>query len=309
MPFAVYVSLFPHLIAGPIVRYSYIEDQLRDLKTTLTWEDAWRGFHFFIWGLAEKVLIADNVAKGSDPLLARHHSLDLLTSWSAMLGYTYQILFDFSGYSCMAVGLALLLGFKLPQNFDSPYKAANPSDFWRRWHITLSDWLRDYLYFALGGSRGSMAKTARNLVITMFLGGLWHGAAWTFVVWGLFHGALLAGYHALNAYRLWPTSRFVARAVTFVAVIFGWVLFRSEDWGMVGSLLLAMTGQRGCSVPHLNRRFVAMLLFCFIWTNWGPNAWDLKMTPRRITAIALAVVFVWVVLVLGAPSPFLYFQF
>lgn len=163
--------MYPQLIAGPIVRYSYIEDQLAELKQRLPAIDLWRGIYFFVWGLSLKVLVADTVASYSDRFLSAHETIAFPTSWLAMLGYAYQILFDFDGYSCMAVGLAFMLGFRMPQNFDSPYKAANPSDFWRRWHITLSEWLRDYLYFALGGSRHGLGTTVRNLFLTMFLGG------------------------------------------------------------------------------------------------------------------------------------------
>lgn len=307
--FAVYVSLFPHLIAGPIVRYSYIEEQLRDLKVRLTRDEIWRGAVFFVWGLAEKVIVADSVAKYSDSLLATHPVLGFFSSWAAILGYTYQILFDFSGYSCMAVGLAMMLGFRLPQNFNSPYKAENPSDFWQRWHITLSQWLRDYLYFSLGGSRHGLAKTVRNLVITMFLGGLWHGAAWTFVAWGLYHGLLLGSYHTLKFANLWPKAPAIGRAVTFLAVVIGWVLFRSTNWPMAGSLLSAMFGLRGLAWSPVPRSYLLMLLCCFLWTNFGPNAFDVHMKARPWTALLLAAVAMAVFLLLREPSPFLYFQF
>lgn len=307
--FALYVSMYPQLIAGPIVRYSYIEDQLAELKQRLPAIDLWRGIYFFVWGLSLKVLVADTVASYSDRFLSAHETIAFPTSWLAMLGYAYQILFDFDGYSCMAVGLAFMLGFRMPQNFDSPYKAANPSDFWRRWHITLSEWLRDYLYFALGGSRHGLGTTVRNLFLTMFLGGLWHGAGWTFVAWGIFHGALLGGYHALRSVNLWPGSRAIGRAITFTGVLFSWVLFRSDDFGMVGNVLSGMFGLHGLESEHIHLRFYGMLALCFVWTNWGPNAWDLRMTPRRLTAFALALAFVVSVLMLAKPSPFLCFRF
>ena len=182
--YAAFVSMFPHLIAGPIVRYADIEEQLRRLRPRLTSELAATGLFFFGAGLVKKVIVADSLAPHVDRLFAAHAHLGLVSGWAAGLGYALQLYFDFSGYSDMAVGLAFLLGFRFPQNFNSPFKARNISDFWRRWHMTLSFWLRDYLFIPLGGSRRGRMRTLRNLAITMLIGGLWHGAAFTFVVWG-----------------------------------------------------------------------------------------------------------------------------
>src|SRR4029079_4725762 len=215
--YAAFVSMFPHLIAGPIVRYADIESQLERLKPRLTSGLAASGIFFFSCGLAKKLLFADALAPTVDQLFARHETLGFVSAWGAALGYSLQLYFDFSGYSDMAVGLAFLLGFRFPQNFDSRFKAVNMSDFWRRWHMSLSFFLRDYLFIPLGGSRGSRAETLRNLLIVMFLGGLWHGAAWTFAVWGLLHGVFLVVHAVASGAGLTPRSVIVNRAIAFIA--------------------------------------------------------------------------------------------
>src|SRR4051812_731697 len=192
--FSAYVSLFSQLVAGPIVRFRQIESDLESLGVQDRHRWMQRGVSFFITGMVEKVLVADTLAAFVNPALADYRSLSTVGAWLAMLGYTFQLYFDFSGYSTMAVGLGYLFGLRLPQNFNSPYKATDPSDFWRRWHISLSTVLRDYLYIPLGGNRDGEAKTYRNLMLTMLLGGLWHGAGWTFIVWGGYHGLLLSLY-------------------------------------------------------------------------------------------------------------------
>ena len=215
--YATFVSLFPHLIAGPIVRYSAIRSQLERLAPRLTGDLATSGLFFLAAGLVKKLLIADSLAPTVDRLFAAHAQLGMATAWIAAIGYSLQLYFDFSGYSDMAVGLALLLGVRFPRNFDHPFRATSIADFWRRWHISLSTFLRDYLFIPLGGSRGRPLFVARNLAIVMLLGGLWHGAAWTFVVWGAIHGVMLAG-HALLRGRGWtPPWAPVNRAITFIA--------------------------------------------------------------------------------------------
>ena len=186
--FAAYVSLFSQLVAGPIVRFRQIEQDLENLGHADRTRWLTRGISFFVVGLVEKVVIADSLAAFVDPALAQYQSLSTAGAWLAMLGYTFQLYFDFSGYSTMAVGLGYMFGLRIPQNFNSPYKALDPADFWRRWHISLSTCMRDYLYIPFGGNRGSTAETYRNLMLTMLIGGLWHGAAWTFVFWGGYHG-------------------------------------------------------------------------------------------------------------------------
>lgn len=313
LEFSAFVAMFPHLVAGPIVRYADMDDQFRRLPERPTGPEWTEGIWFFVLGLAKKVLIADTVAAGLvTPFFARTHELQFFDAWGAALAYTVQIYFDFSGYSDMAVGLALLLGIRFPQNFDSPYKAENISAFWRRWHMSLSFWLRDYLFISLGGSRGTIARTARNLGITMFLGGLWHGAGWTFVVWGFYHGALLAG-HAVAKRRGWvPGSRTVATTLTFVAVVVGWVLFRADTIGQAGAMLSAMAGARGFGGLDLvlgHERAFAFTLLGLAIAFLLPNTWEIRFPRTRTAAVAAASLVVLCMLQFATPSPFLYFQF
>jgi len=308
--FAAFVSLFPHLIAGPIVRYSDIEDQFAALKTRLSSSEASVGGYFFIVGLAKKMLIADRLARPASLFFDSNLQHGLVPAWLGVLGYTFQIYFDFSGYSDMAVGLAHLLGIQFPQNFNSPYKAENISDFWRRWHMSLSTWLRDYLFVPLGGSRDSMARTGLNLGITMFLGGLWHGAHWTFVVWGLYHGVLLAG-HALVKKAGWTLrSSLAGRAITFAAVVIGWVFFRSDTLGRALQVFSEMAGLRGIgSLRLVSPIYVASLAIAASMAFMLPNSWEFRLQPRPAYAYALAAMLIASVLLLGTGSPFLYFQF
>ena len=309
--FAAYVSLFPQLVAGPIVRYTHLEEQLREIAPVAEPRRLRLGVQLLVVGLLKKLVIADSMGRWADTLLAAPATLDQLGAWFAILAYAFQIYFDFSGYSDMAVGLGRLLGFEFPQNFDSPYKATDIADFWRRWHMTLSTWLRDYLYIPLGGSRGGALRTARNLVVTMFLGGLWHGAAWTFVVWGLYHGTLLAlchGWQRTSSVRLpeWP-----ARLVTFVAVLVGWVFFRAASLGDAVTLLQAMAGMQGTGWFHwgylrpLAGDCAVALGICWFL----PNSWEIEFGSDRRWAAAFALGAALAVALLRRPSPFLYFQF
>lgn len=307
--YAAFVALFPHLIAGPIVRYSDIEAQFNALKARLSSSEASQGIYFFVTGLAKKVLIADRLAPFANSFFAAPAHAGLIDSWLGALTYTFQLYFDFSGYSDMAVGLAHLLGFQFPQNFNSPYKAENIADFWRRWHMSLSTWLRDYLFIPLGGSRGSRVRTAVNLTLTMFLGGLWHGANWTFVVWGLYHGVLLV-VHALARQRNWVlNSPVFNRCVTFLGVTVGWVLFRAESFRGATSIYRAMLGFSG--LGHIPITPVGLL---WLGASAGiaflaKNSWEVHLEPKPVYAVALAGVFVAATLFLGNASPFLYFQF
>src|SRR6267378_56215 len=229
--FACYVSFFPQLVAGPIVRFRQVEGDLERIDHPDLPEALERGMSFFTIGMIKKVLIADSIATVINPALVQWSDLSTASAWLCALGYAYQLYFDFSGYSDMAVGLALFFGVRLPQNFNSPYKALDPSDFWRRWHISLSTILRDYLYIPLGGGREGEWLTCRNLTITMLLGGLWHGANWTFVVWGAFHGLLLIASRYGSGGIVWMPE-WLRRAVTFVLVVVGWVLFGSTGFVM-----------------------------------------------------------------------------
>ena len=248
--FAVFLSFFPHIVAGPIVRPAEFMPQLKE-RHDPRHVDSSRAFFLIVIGLFKKVVIANLLATQIvDAVFAspnQHSSLEVLV---AVIGYAVQIYCDFSGYADMAIGIALLLGFRFPQNFDSPYTSTSIQDFWRRWHMTLSRWLRDYLYVPLGGNRSGKWRTYRNLMLTMLIGGLWHGAAWTFVVWGAIHGTFLCVEHWRRTRRTarglpdppdTRVRRVGARLITFTIVCFAWIFFRSESFAtaeqMLGRLL------------------------------------------------------------------------
>jgi alginate O-acetyltransferase complex protein AlgI len=258
LDFALFVSFFPQLIAGPIVHHSEMLPQFRR-PAPLTGDLAARGLTIFVIGLAKKVLLADTAALCATPVFAAAAAgtkPDFIAAWSGALAYTVQLYFDFSGYSDMAIGAALLFGIRLPVNFASPYKAASITDFWRCWHVTLSRFLRDYLYIPLGGNKKGAFRSYVNLLITMLLGGLWHGAGWTFVVWGGLHGAYLATNRAWRTLRSrWlsvaagPSEVFLGRVLTFVAVVVGWVFFRAADCATALRMLWGMAGGNGLVIP------------------------------------------------------------
>jgi alginate O-acetyltransferase complex protein AlgI len=309
--FSCYVSLFAQLVAGPIVRFRQIESDLDRIDRADRREGLAIGWSFFVIGMIKKVIVADSIAMVVDPALARYAELSSLAIWLCMLGYTYQLYFDFSGYSDMAVGLGHMFGLRLPQNFRSPYKATDISDFWRRWHISLSSCLRDYLYIPLGGGRGSAWHVNRNLMITMLLGGLWHGAHWTFVLWGAYHGLLLVLYRSVER----PWSRlpiFVQRGATFLLVLVGWVFFRSDGLPMVKALLGGMFFWHGGeSLGTDTIGVIALLVLATVITQFAPNTFELTHRWRPATSLVLVGLFaICLFLIYGAhPSPFLYFQF
>lgn len=259
--YATGVAFFPHLLAGPIVRYSQLMPQfarrhiLRPHPLLMA-----QGVTVFSIGLVKKVILADSFAQFVPvpfAAVAAGYQLTLIEAWAAALAYTFQIYFDFSGYSDMAIGLALLFGIALPVNFNSPYKADSIIEFWRRWHMTLSAFLRDYLYIPLGGGRRGGARRYVNLMITMLLGGLWHGASWTFVAWGALHGAFLLVNHAWRALRsrrdaarVGRLGRHAARFATFLAVVVAWVCFRADSIASAVDMLGAMAGANGASIPR-----------------------------------------------------------
>jgi D-alanyl-lipoteichoic acid acyltransferase DltB (MBOAT superfamily) len=247
LEFALYVSFFAQLVAGPIVRSMEFLPQVRPMKD-LRVERIAEGAQRFLLGLVKKVVIADNVGLFVDQVFAAPEGYGALTLWFASYGFALQIYCDFSGYTDMALGIGRAFGLRFPENFDAPYLAASITEFWRRWHMSLSRWLRDYLYFSLGGSRSSRAKTYRNLMITMLLGGLWHGAAWTFVLWGGLHGLMLAIERMLgfgrerDGPRGSPLAIGIRRFVTFQLTCVAWVMFRAESFESLGVYLSRMFG-------------------------------------------------------------------
>ncbi|TFG62860.1 MAG: MBOAT family protein [Gemmatimonadales bacterium] len=308
--FSSYVSLFSQLVAGPIVRFRQIEADLEAIGHASRGRWLYLGISMFVVGLVEKVIIADTLAAFVDPALASYGSLSTLGAWMSMLCYSFQLYFDFSGYSTMAVGLGYMFGLRIPQNFNSPYQALDPSDFWRRWHISLSTCMRDYLYIPFGGSRHGISRTYVSLMLTMLIGGLWHGANWTFVVWGAYHGILLA------AYRRWadvwdPVPARVRQVTVFVLVLIGWVFFRSTDFGMAAHMLQVMfLPTDGWSGPSVALVTVPLVLAAS-WAMAGPNPFELKYSPSGKRNLALAVAFGAALAIIAGTrsSPFLYFQF
>jgi alginate O-acetyltransferase complex protein AlgI len=310
--FSAYVSLFSQLIAGPIVRFRQIETDLENLghASRLRW--IWPGVLFFVYGLVQKVVLADALAPFANQVFAVKGAVSNADAWAGVLAYTFQLYFDFCGYSTMAVGLGYLFGIRIPQNFNSPYKALDPSDFWQRWHISLSSTLRDYLYISLGGNRGGSLKTYRNLMITMLLGGLWHGANWTFVIWGAYHGALLIA-HRLFREQWDPLPSWFKRLFMFLLVVIGWVFFRAIDLHHALHMLRAMF-QPNTTPSIVNVQALApLLLFAAFAGMWMRNAWEYLPTVRAgwPAKLSLAVAFgaCLAVMASGGESPFLYFQF
>ena len=270
--YGLFVTYFPHLIAGPILHHRELMPQFA--RPDVVRFDASRlanGMTIFTLGLFKKVVLADRFAAFANPAFGAAGTQDLsfFACWGAALSYTLQLYFDFSGYSDMAIGLALMIGIQLPQNFHSPYKARNIADFWRRWHITLSRFLRDYLYIPLGGNRRGPVHRYRNLMLTMLLGGAWHGAGWTFIVWGGLHGVYLVLHSTWRALLLRhaPTAlgrdglglRLLAWALTFLAVVVAWVFFRAADMATALSLLRGMAGLNGSLLPEQILGFAPVL--------------------------------------------------
>lgn len=308
--FSTYVSLFSQLVAGPIVRFRQVEEDLDHLDSASRTRWIVPGVQFFVIGLIEKVVLADSIAAFVDPALHQWSTLSTAGAWMAMLGYSFQLYFDFCGYSSMAVGLGYLFGIRIPQNFNSPYKALDPSDFWQRWHISLSSVLRDYLYIPLGGNRSGTVATYRNLMITMLLGGLWHGASWVFVIWGAYHGLLLCVHRAFG--RPWDAlPRPVRQGGMFLLAVVGWVWFRSTSFEMATGLLARMFSPvSGVLVPQASLAAVALLVAAW-WSMVGPNAFEVEVrdtAPRRI-ALTLAFAASLAIILGTRSSPFLYFQF
>jgi D-alanyl-lipoteichoic acid acyltransferase DltB (MBOAT superfamily) len=344
--YVLFVTFFPQLIAGPIVHHRDLLDQFTSQRTfRFRAQDVAAGLTIFVIGLFKKVMLADSVAGYANRVFDAAAAGVVPTSqdsWYAALAYAFQLYFDFSGYSDMAVGLGGLFGIRIPVNFNSPYKAVHIAEFWRRWHMTLSQFLRDYLYIPLGGSRCGPARSAANLMITMLLGGLWHGAGWTFVIWGGFHGLLLAGH------RIWLRTadqrgwgwrdsrgwRWVSTAATFLCVLAGWVLFRAADLPTAGRMLGGLTGLASTTAPRLtgSRGEVILTLLALAAITWlMPNTQEFVRTrfsadqlvpglepegsPRWVwrasaaTGVVMALLFVCAVTYLTRVREFLYFQF
>jgi D-alanyl-lipoteichoic acid acyltransferase DltB (MBOAT superfamily) len=309
--FAVFQAFFPHLVAGPIVRASELLPQLESPRDPRKVNTA-RAFMLIVVGLFLKVVIANHLATHIvDDVFAapnRHSSLEVLV---AVYAYAVQIFADFCGYTNIAIGVALLLGFTFPQNFDGPYTAVSLQDFWRRWHMTLSRWLRDYLYIPLGGNRKGPLMTYRNLMLTMLLGGLWHGAAWTFVVWGGIHGAGLCVERAFGTVR----SRWLGRLLTFHVVCFAWIFFRADSFARAGQVIERLFTAWGQPSPLVTTSVVLAILVGIVGQYIRPGVLGgVLATFQRMPVVAQAAtvaVCLTVINTLGPEgvAPFIYFRF
>jgi len=307
-----FVSLFPQLVAGPIVRYKQLGGQLLSLPERLTSRNLSLGLTFFAAGLVKKVLIADRLAYFTDQLWLDWRHLLPAEAWSAALGFSLQLYFDFAGYSLMAIGLGYLLGLSLPQNFNSPYRASDVADFWRRWHISLSTWLRDYLFLRIGGLtvRGRWPA----LVLTMLLTGLWHGAAWTFVLWGGYHGLLLLVHHGLRHFGIKWRGGWTGSFGTLLLVILGWVLFRAETLPSAMHVLKSMLSLGGLGLGGaVAPAFIAIIVLALLWAIFAPNLYELihvrQAQPRTWALACLGVLAAVCVMLASESGPFLYYQF
>lgn len=310
-----YVSLFPQLIAGPIVRARDVATQVD--HRTVDLYNLTNGFERFAWGLGKKVLVADSVAPLVDAAFASEPTM--IAAWIAGLGYAVQIYFDFSGYSDMAIGLGMMLGFVFPENFRRPYASSTVTDFWRRWHITLSSWFRDYLYIPLGGNRRGRSRTYFNLMCVFFITGLWHGAALTFVAWGLWHGAALMFERSIGVTA--DTKHWLLRPWTALVVVLGWILFRAETFGMAATLIRA-AATPSLDVPAslsaaMTPVTIGALLFGLAASaapaEFQPRQMLQSSTPRglalRLSLYGVCLPLIGVLIVSDTFSPFLYFQF
>ena len=319
LDFSLYVTFFPQLVAGPIVRSSELVTQFYEPKKASTQQFLWGAFLLTL-GLFQKVVMADVLlSPTSDAVYKSGDILAALDAWTGTLAFSGQIFFDFAGYSTCAIGIALMLGFVLPDNFRYPYAAIGFSDLWRRWHITLSSWLRDYLYIPLGGNRRGPVRTYVSLMTTMLLGGLWHGAAWTFVFWGFLHGLYLVVERLLRKrirIRVNAWNGILFALLTYTMVNFTWVFFRAEDfssaWQILGSMLFL--NPEGAKVLEYNDiikvGIVILILFLSHWFMRDSSVKELAYKiPWWMLGIAWAIMIILLVVAQGSGEQFIYFQF
>lgn len=311
--YTLYISFFPQLIAGPIVRHNEFIQQIPEtLKQKINFDLFAKGLTLLTIGLVKKIWIADEIAHVVNSLYTQPDMLTLLQSWWAAIGFSLQIYFDFSGYSDMAIGLGLLFGFILPQNFNAPYIATSIVDFWRRWHITLSTFLRDYLYIPLGGNRHGKARQILNTILTMLLGGLWHGAAWTFVIWGAIHGVALAINQQWRRANLY-FPRMLGWIITMIIVVSSFAIFRAENLTQATAIITAMTNIHNIgSFSSLAQPWLMGLTILFTLTaRPAYEAIHTKLIPHTAFAILIGTaLFATLVKIAGSQNvAFIYFQF
>lgn len=319
--YQLYIILFPKLIAGPIIRYHELADQITDRKETT--DDRLTGFYRFVLGLGKKVLIANQMGVVADAIFGSDYSqMDTLTAWVGSLAYTFQIYFDFSGYSDMAIGLGKMMGFKFPENFNNPYISKSITEFWRRWHITLGSWMRNYLYIPLGGNRVSTRRLYLNLWLVFLASGLWHGASWSFVFWGAYHGFFLVVERAFFGKVLNRIGKIPAILLTFLIVNLGWVFFRIDRISDAGRYIKRMftfhvnAGTR-FETEFLTWLVIAALLSFFAIPKWGQKIQDAvyvnPYTNTRHVVVWGSCIILFLLSISSITSsgfnPFIYFRF
>lgn len=317
--FGMYITMFPQLIAGPIVRYADVQDQLADRSVTTA--DFSEGIMRFVVGLGKKVLLANQMGAVWSEIYALGGDVSALMAWTGAIAYTFQIYFDFSGYSDMAIGLGRMFGFKFPENFRYPYQSVSITDFWRRWHITLSTWFKEYLYIPLGGNRHGLARQALNLLIVWSLTGFWHGAGWNFVMWGLYYFVILFIEKLFLLKALDKLPKFFRHVYALLLIIIGWVIFASDDVSVLLPFLGSMFGANGAiggmDVYTLLTKAVLLIICCVASTELpkklflsAAGAMNEKAAFTLKSVLTIALLALSMILLIGdSYNPFLYFRF
>jgi alginate O-acetyltransferase complex protein AlgI len=317
--FGMYITMFPQLIAGPIVRYADVQDQLAERSVTTA--DFSEGVMRFVVGLGKKVLLANQMGAVWSEIYALGGDVSALMAWTGAIAYTFQIYFDFSGYSDMAIGLGRMFGFKFPENFRYPYQSVSITDFWRRWHITLSTWFKEYLYIPLGGNRCGLARQALNLLIVWSLTGFWHGAGWNFVMWGLYYFVILFIEKLFLLKALDKLPKFFRHVYALLLIVIGWVIFASDDVGVLLPYLGSMFGANGAvggmDVYTLFTKAVLLIICCVASTELpkrlflsATGAMNEKAAFTIKSVMTIALLALSMILLIGdSYNPFLYFRF
>lgn len=317
--FGMYITMFPQLIAGPIVRYADVQDQLAERSVTTA--DFSEGVMRFVVGLGKKVLLANQMGAVWSEIYALGGDVSALMAWTGAIAYTFQIYFDFSGYSDMAIGLGRMFGFKFPENFRYPYQSVSITDFWRRWHITLSTWFKEYLYIPLGGNRRGLARQALNLLIVWSLTGFWHGAGWNFVMWGLYYFVILFIEKLFLLKALDKLPKFFRHVYALLLIIIGWVIFASDDVSVLLPYLGSMFGANGAvggmDVYTLLTKAVLLIICCIASTELpkklflsAAGAMNEKAAFTLKSVLMIALLALSMILLIGdSYNPFLYFRF
>jgi alginate O-acetyltransferase complex protein AlgI len=322
--YALYILMFPQLIAGPIVRFNEIADEIVDRRKNDNIDNKLTGFFRFSLGLAKKVFIANTLGREADLIFAADAAtMDATTAWIGVLAYAFQIFFDFSGYSDMAIGLGRMMGFTFPENFNNPYVSQSISEFWRRWHMTLGRWMKDYLYIPLGGSKVSAKRMYINLWIVFIISGFWHGAAWNFIVWGAFHGFFLVADRLFLLKFYNAIGKYPSIIITFLITLIGWVYFRAESVDYAHDYIAAMFSFKISNFLYLfDNKFFVFLIIAIIFSFWavipGIEKWQERIfavKQNNSTVIILGVSSIFLLVLAAAPivssgfNPFIYFRF